>query len=111
MFLKNRKILLLDYFFKMEESVLASGSMVHPFFSLRKKKRRNFYFYVTLFSTILQAFANYTVKTVEFAPIVRIWYIGDADFRTQCTLSPDVEIHPNDWIGIYDVSYVYILLF
>ncbi|XP_045772513.1 inositol polyphosphate 5-phosphatase K-like isoform X1 [Maniola jurtina] len=51
------------------------------------------------------AFANYTVKTVEFAPIVRIWYIGDADFRTQCTLSPDVEINPNDWIGIYDANF------
>ncbi|XP_045772514.1 inositol polyphosphate 5-phosphatase K-like isoform X2 [Maniola jurtina] len=53
----------------------------------------------------IKAFANYTVKTVEFAPIVRIWYIGDADFRTQCTLSPDVEINPNDWIGIYDANF------
>ncbi|CAH2096379.1 unnamed protein product [Euphydryas editha] len=52
-----------------------------------------------------EAFSNYTVKTVEFDPIVRIWYIGDADFRTQCTLSPDVEIHPNDWIGIYDANF------
>ncbi|CAH0715695.1 unnamed protein product, partial [Brenthis ino] len=52
-----------------------------------------------------EAFANYTVKTVEFAPISRIWYIGDADFRTQCTLSPDVEVNPNDWIGIYDANF------
>ncbi|XP_050350940.1 inositol polyphosphate 5-phosphatase K-like isoform X1 [Nymphalis io] len=52
-----------------------------------------------------EAFSNFTVKTVEFAPIVRIWYIGDADFRTQCTLSPDVEINPNDWIGIYDANF------
>ncbi|XP_045447804.1 inositol polyphosphate 5-phosphatase K-like [Melitaea cinxia] len=57
------------------------------------------------FSVSFQAFSNYTVKTVEFDPIVRIWYIGDADFRTQCTLSPDVEIHPNDWIGIYDADF------
>ncbi|XP_046966101.1 inositol polyphosphate 5-phosphatase K-like isoform X2 [Vanessa cardui] len=53
----------------------------------------------------IKAFSNFTVKTVEFAPIVRIWYIGDADFRTQCTLSPDVEINPNDWIGIYDANF------
>ncbi|XP_047533359.1 phosphatidylinositol 4,5-bisphosphate 5-phosphatase A-like isoform X1 [Vanessa atalanta] len=52
-----------------------------------------------------EAFSNFTVKTVEFAPIVRIWYIGDADFRTECTLSPDVEINPNDWIGIYDANF------
>ncbi|CAH2980966.1 unnamed protein product [Chilo suppressalis] len=52
-----------------------------------------------------QAFSNYTEKIVEFAPISRIWYIGDADFRTQCTLSPDVEVHPNDWIGIYDANF------
>ncbi|XP_059050508.1 inositol polyphosphate 5-phosphatase K-like isoform X2 [Achroia grisella] len=52
-----------------------------------------------------QAFANYTEKTVEFAPISRIWYIGDADFRTQCTLSHDVEINPSDWIGIYDADF------
>ncbi|CAH0751323.1 unnamed protein product [Diatraea saccharalis] len=53
----------------------------------------------------VQAFSNYTEKTVEFAAISGIWYIGDADFRTQCTLSPDVEIHPNDWIGIYDANF------
>ncbi|XP_026761679.2 phosphatidylinositol 4,5-bisphosphate 5-phosphatase A-like isoform X1 [Galleria mellonella] len=52
-----------------------------------------------------KAFSNYTEKTVEFAPISRIWYIGDADFRTQCTLSHDVEINPNDWIGIYDADF------
>ncbi|CAG4969549.1 unnamed protein product [Parnassius apollo] len=52
-----------------------------------------------------QTFSNYTEKMVEFAPVVRIWYIGDADFRTQCTLSPDVEINPNDWIGIYDADF------
>ncbi|XP_013164333.1 PREDICTED: inositol polyphosphate 5-phosphatase K-like isoform X1 [Papilio xuthus] len=52
-----------------------------------------------------EVMANYTEKTVEFAPVVRIWYIGDADFRTQCTLSPDVEINPNDWIGIYDADF------
>ncbi|KAL4707802.1 hypothetical protein ACJJTC_001748 [Scirpophaga incertulas] len=52
-----------------------------------------------------QVFSNYTVKTVEFAPISRIWYIGDVDFRTQCTLSRDVEINPNDWIGIYDAEF------
>ncbi|XP_050666690.1 inositol polyphosphate 5-phosphatase K-like [Leptidea sinapis] len=53
----------------------------------------------------IKVFSNYTEKTVEFAPISRIWYIGDADFRTQCTLSPDVEINPNDWIGIYDANF------
>ncbi|XP_059050515.1 inositol polyphosphate 5-phosphatase K-like isoform X3 [Achroia grisella] len=53
----------------------------------------------------IKAFANYTEKTVEFAPISRIWYIGDADFRTQCTLSHDVEINPSDWIGIYDADF------
>ncbi|XP_026761680.2 inositol polyphosphate 5-phosphatase K-like isoform X2 [Galleria mellonella] len=53
----------------------------------------------------IKAFSNYTEKTVEFAPISRIWYIGDADFRTQCTLSHDVEINPNDWIGIYDADF------
>ncbi|XP_045536608.1 inositol polyphosphate 5-phosphatase K isoform X2 [Papilio machaon] len=53
----------------------------------------------------IKVMANYTEKTVEFAPVVRIWYIGDADFRTQCTLSPDVEINPNDWIGIYDADF------
>ncbi|XP_068633349.1 inositol polyphosphate 5-phosphatase K-like isoform X2 [Battus philenor] len=53
----------------------------------------------------IKAFANYTEKTVEFAPIHRIWYIGDVDFRTQCTLSHDVEINPNDWIGIYDADF------
>ncbi|XP_013183216.1 inositol polyphosphate 5-phosphatase K [Amyelois transitella] len=52
-----------------------------------------------------QAFSNYTEKIVEFAPISRIWYIGDADFRTQCTLSHDVEVNPNDWIGIYDANF------
>ncbi|XP_075977674.1 inositol polyphosphate 5-phosphatase K-like isoform X2 [Anticarsia gemmatalis] len=51
------------------------------------------------------AFSNYTEKTVEFAPISRIWYIGDADFRTQCTLTPDVEVNPSDWIGIYDANF------
>ncbi|KAJ8721967.1 hypothetical protein PYW08_004369 [Mythimna loreyi] len=50
-------------------------------------------------------FSNYTEKTVEFAPINRIWYIGDADFRTQCTLTPDIEVNPNDWIGIYDANF------
>ncbi|RVE51680.1 hypothetical protein evm_003652 [Chilo suppressalis] len=58
---------------------------------------------VALYS--IKAFSNYTEKIVEFAPISRIWYIGDADFRTQCTLSPDVEVHPNDWIGIYDANF------
>ncbi|CAH2048510.1 unnamed protein product, partial [Iphiclides podalirius] len=29
-----------------------------------------------------ETFSNYTEKTVEFAPVRRIWYIGDADFRT-----------------------------
>ncbi|XP_045498376.1 inositol polyphosphate 5-phosphatase K-like isoform X2 [Colias croceus] len=53
----------------------------------------------------IKTFSNYTEKTVEFAPISRIWYIGDADFRTQCTLSHDVEINPNDWIGIYDADF------
>ncbi|KAL0838987.1 hypothetical protein ABMA28_016984 [Loxostege sticticalis] len=53
----------------------------------------------------VKTFANYTEKTVEFAPISRIWYIGDADFRTQCTLSHDVEVHQNDWIGIYDANF------
>ncbi|XP_041979366.1 inositol polyphosphate 5-phosphatase K-like isoform X1 [Aricia agestis] len=52
-----------------------------------------------------EAFSNYTVKTVEFAPVTRVWYIGDADFRTQCTLSPDVEVNANDWIGIYDANF------
>lgn len=33
-----------------------------------------------------------------------MWYIGDADFRTQCTLTPDIVVNPSDWIGIYDVS-------
>lgn len=50
-------------------------------------------------------FSNYTEKTVEFAPINRIWYIGDADFRTQCTLTPDIEVNANDWIGIYDANF------
>lgn len=58
---------------------------------------------------ILQTFSNYTEKTVEFAPINRVWYIGDADFRTQCTLTPDIEVNPNDWIGIYDVSIIFFL--
>ncbi|XP_026327445.1 inositol polyphosphate 5-phosphatase K-like isoform X3 [Hyposmocoma kahamanoa] len=53
----------------------------------------------------IKVFANYTEKTVEFAPIMGVWYIGDADFRTQCTLTPDVEINPNDWIGIYDANF------
>ncbi|XP_041979367.1 inositol polyphosphate 5-phosphatase K-like isoform X2 [Aricia agestis] len=53
----------------------------------------------------IKAFSNYTVKTVEFAPVTRVWYIGDADFRTQCTLSPDVEVNANDWIGIYDANF------
>ncbi|KPI97674.1 Phosphatidylinositol 4,5-bisphosphate 5-phosphatase A [Papilio xuthus] len=35
-----------------------------------------------------EVMANYTEKTVEFAPVVRIWYIGDADFRTQCISDP-----------------------
>ncbi|XP_022813918.1 inositol polyphosphate 5-phosphatase K-like isoform X1 [Spodoptera litura] len=52
-----------------------------------------------------ETFSNYTEKTVEFAPITRIWYIGDADFRTQCTLTPDIEVNPNDWIGIYDANF------
>ncbi|XP_012550985.1 inositol polyphosphate 5-phosphatase K isoform X1 [Bombyx mori] len=52
-----------------------------------------------------EAFANYTEKTVEFAPINRVWYIGDADFRTQCTLTPDIEVNPGDWIGIYDANF------
>ncbi|XP_028173531.1 inositol polyphosphate 5-phosphatase K-like [Ostrinia furnacalis] len=52
-----------------------------------------------------ETFSNYTEKTVEFAPIHRIWYIGDADFRTQCTLSHDVEVYANDWIGIYDANF------
>ncbi|XP_021188220.1 inositol polyphosphate 5-phosphatase K isoform X3 [Helicoverpa armigera] len=53
----------------------------------------------------IKTFSNYTEKTVEFAPITRIWYIGDADFRTQCTLSPDIEVNDNDWIGIYDANF------
>ncbi|XP_012550986.1 inositol polyphosphate 5-phosphatase K isoform X2 [Bombyx mori] len=53
----------------------------------------------------IKAFANYTEKTVEFAPINRVWYIGDADFRTQCTLTPDIEVNPGDWIGIYDANF------
>ncbi|XP_049873279.1 inositol polyphosphate 5-phosphatase K-like isoform X2 [Pectinophora gossypiella] len=53
----------------------------------------------------IKAFSNYTEKTVEFAPISRIWYVGDSDFRTQCTLSPDVEVNANDWIGIYDANF------
>ncbi|KOB69023.1 putative skeletal muscle/kidney enriched inositol 5-phosphatase [Operophtera brumata] len=44
---------------------------------------------------------------IKFAAISRIWYIGDSDFRTQCTLSPDVTVNSNDWIGIYDVSVVF----
>ncbi|CAG9101971.1 unnamed protein product [Plutella xylostella] len=52
-----------------------------------------------------EAFSNYTDKTVEFAPISDVWYIGDADFRIQCTLSRDVEVNPNDWIGIYDADF------
>ncbi|CAG9562049.1 unnamed protein product [Danaus chrysippus] len=52
-----------------------------------------------------EAFSNYAVRVVEFEPISRIWYIGDADFRTQCTLTPDVEVNPNDWIGIYDANF------
>ncbi|KAM3965401.1 inositol polyphosphate 5-phosphatase K [Aphomia sociella] len=56
-------------------------------------------------ATSSKAFSNYTEKTVKFAPINRIWYIGDADFRTQCTLSHDVEINSNDWIGIYDANF------
>ncbi|KAJ2948975.1 hypothetical protein O0L34_g5915 [Tuta absoluta] len=51
------------------------------------------------------AFSNYTEKTVDFEPIHRIWYIGDTDFRTHCTLSPDVQINSNDWIGIYDANF------
>ncbi|CAB3236737.1 unnamed protein product [Arctia plantaginis] len=50
-------------------------------------------------------FSNYTEKTVEFAPISRVWYIGDADFRTQCTLTPDIVVNPSDWIGIYDANF------
>lgn len=50
-------------------------------------------------------FSNYTEKTVEFAPMTRVWYLGDADFRTQCTLTPDVELNPSDWIGIYDANF------
>ncbi|KAJ8731513.1 hypothetical protein PYW07_004677 [Mythimna separata] len=53
----------------------------------------------------IKTFSNYTEKTVEFAPINRIWYIGDADFRTQCTLTPDIEVNANDWIGIYDANF------
>ncbi|CAG9562048.1 unnamed protein product [Danaus chrysippus] len=53
----------------------------------------------------IKAFSNYAVRVVEFEPISRIWYIGDADFRTQCTLTPDVEVNPNDWIGIYDANF------
>lgn len=53
----------------------------------------------------IKTFSNYTEKTVEFSPMSRVWYIGDADFRTQCTLTPDIEINPNDWIGIYDANF------
>ncbi|XP_053609376.1 inositol polyphosphate 5-phosphatase K-like isoform X2 [Plodia interpunctella] len=53
----------------------------------------------------IKTFSNYTEKTVEFAPISRIWYIGDADFRTKITLSPDVDVNSNDWIGIYDANF------
>ncbi|XP_021188218.2 inositol polyphosphate 5-phosphatase K isoform X1 [Helicoverpa armigera] len=64
---------------------------------------------VALFNALdagtVKTFSNYTEKTVEFAPITRIWYIGDADFRTQCTLSPDIEVNDNDWIGIYDANF------
>ncbi|CAK1556402.1 unnamed protein product [Leptosia nina] len=52
-----------------------------------------------------ETFSNYTEKMVEFAPTSRIWYIGDADFRTQCTFSHDVEINPGDWIGIFDADF------
>ncbi|XP_045516439.1 phosphatidylinositol 4,5-bisphosphate 5-phosphatase A-like isoform X1 [Pieris brassicae] len=52
-----------------------------------------------------ESFADYTEKIVEFAPISRIWYIGDADFRTECTLSHDVEINQGDWIGIFDANF------
>ncbi|XP_053609374.1 phosphatidylinositol 4,5-bisphosphate 5-phosphatase A-like isoform X1 [Plodia interpunctella] len=54
---------------------------------------------------LIKTFSNYTEKTVEFAPISRIWYIGDADFRTKITLSPDVDVNSNDWIGIYDANF------
>ncbi|XP_045516440.1 inositol polyphosphate 5-phosphatase K-like isoform X2 [Pieris brassicae] len=53
----------------------------------------------------VKSFADYTEKIVEFAPISRIWYIGDADFRTECTLSHDVEINQGDWIGIFDANF------
>lgn len=53
----------------------------------------------------IKTFSNYTEKTVEFAPMTRVWYLGDADFRTQCTLTPDVELNPSDWIGIYDANF------
>ncbi|GBP61324.1 Inositol polyphosphate 5-phosphatase K [Eumeta japonica] len=52
-----------------------------------------------------ELFANYTEQLVEFAPVSGIWYVGDADFRTQCTLSPDVNVNPNDWIGIFDANF------
>lgn len=58
-------------------------------------------------SLYVQAFSNYTEKTAIFAPMSQIWYIGDSDYRTQVTLSQDVDVHSNDWIGIFDVSISY----
>lgn len=51
-----------------------------------------------------ETFLDYTEKTVQFSPMTKIWYVGDADFRTFCTLSQDVQVHPNDWIGIFDAD-------
>ncbi|XP_063384261.1 inositol polyphosphate 5-phosphatase K-like isoform X1 [Cydia fagiglandana] len=52
-----------------------------------------------------ETFANYTEKTIKFVLNNQKWYIGDSEYRMECILSQDVEIHPNDWIGIYDASF------
>ncbi|KAI8436631.1 hypothetical protein MSG28_010131 [Choristoneura fumiferana] len=52
-----------------------------------------------------ETFSNYTEKTIKFVLNNQKWYIGDSEYRMECILSQDVEIHPNDWIGIYDASF------
>ncbi|XP_063623921.1 phosphatidylinositol 4,5-bisphosphate 5-phosphatase A-like [Cydia splendana] len=53
----------------------------------------------------IKTFSNYTEKTIKFVLNNQKWYIGDSEYRMECILSQDVEIHPNDWIGIYDASF------
>ncbi|XP_077292380.1 inositol polyphosphate 5-phosphatase K-like [Arctopsyche grandis] len=50
-------------------------------------------------------FSNHVERCVEFCLLKDVWYFGDADLPIKFTLSSDVKINANDWIGIYEDNF------